>query len=532
MLMALLYFVTGELNFELLSGNKIVNIGVFLPEGIALAFALYYGRFILAGIFFGQLLLAYTNSITFEASLGVAMINTLEAYLAIRLAAIFGLDIRLLRLRDIMILMGMILFILQPLSAIGSNFILLFYHQLESETIVSTIFSWWFGNVMGQMLITPFVLLLLQKYNEFDLQEFLLYGFAFFLFDYFLELIVVITNPFLLLSFTLPIVVYIIFKKDLIYGLFFNVIAALVSSYAVYKGIGAFQASTTVDNIINYNLFILAHVTISLTAGILLAEKRDYEKHLEDTVTKELKKNRQQQLFMLQQSRLAQMGEMISMIAHQWRQPLNNLSMINQTLLKQYDTNRLDDKAIEYFRVNSHKQIILMSQTVDDFRNFFRSDKSKENFSVHTVIENILEITKAIFQSYEIKIVYEKPKNELEVYGHANEFSQVILNIINNAKDALLEKDIPYKEISLIVKRKDNMIVVIVEDNAGGIEESIQENIFDPYFSTKKAKNGTGLGLYMSKMIIEEQMGGRLEVHNTQKGACFVISLRVKEGFD
>jgi len=520
-IVAILYFTMGEISLHLLLGKNIINLGVFIPEGIALGFALYYGPKVLLGIFIGQLTLLLNNGLLLEASIYIALINSFEAYVAILLARFFHLNIRLTTVRDIIILTGMILIVLQVISAFAGNYVL-YYFGFTKEDFLSDVFTWWFGNVMGQLLVTPFVLLLLQEYKNINIKKFFLYGFAFFVFEYFLELVLLINNSFLLLSLTLPMLVYVIFKEGLVYGLFFNIITALISSYSVYLGVGAFQASEPVDNIINYNLFILAHITISLTAGILLEEKRHYAEHLEDRVAVEVEKNRQQQLFMLQQSRLAQMGEMISMIAHQWRQPLNNLSMINQSFLNKYDKNSLDEKSVEYFRKNSQQQIALMSQTVDDFRNFFRSDKEKEFFYIENVITNMIEMTGAIFDSYHIKIIYECRYNA-KVYGHANEFAQAILNIINNAKDVLLERDIEHKEITIIVTKETNHIVVLIEDNAGGIDEEIIDHIFDPYFSTKKAKNGTGLGLYMSKMIIEG-MGANLRVFNGKNGAQFVIT--------
>jgi len=525
LLLALLYYTTGELSFLLLTSDNIINLGVFIPEGIALAFALYYGFGILGGILIGQFFLALVNHISPEAAIAVALVNTLEAYSAILIARYFSLDIRLKEFRDIAVLMGMILFVLQPLSAFGGNMILLFFQE-SKEGFFWGFFSWWFGNIMGQMLFTPFVLLLLQEYKQLSLREFALYGLFFALAEYLLELVLVIENSFLLLSLTLPIVVFVTFKKGLLFGLYLNVVAAFISSYAVYKGIGAFQASSMVDNIINYNLYILAHITIVLTVGILVQEKRYYQKHLEDLVNSEVEKNRQQQLFMLQQSRLAQMGEMISMIAHQWRQPLNNLSLINQFLINRYKKGSLDDEALSYFKKRSHGQIALMSQTIDDFRNFFQSDKNREHFCVKSVVERLLDITDAVFRHYKIDIVC-SCRSKANLYGHSNEFSQALLNIINNAKDALIEREIHDKKIYINLFEKGNRLFLEIEDNAGGVDESLKEKIFDPYFSTKRARNGTGLGLYMSKMIIEEKMGASLDMYNSDKGACFVITIEL-----
>jgi signal transduction histidine kinase len=531
LLTALLYYVGGEISFALLLGHSIVNIGVFIPEGIALAFALYYGRVVLAGIFIGQFFLAYFKGVTLESALIIAFANMLEAYLAIYLKKYLRLDIGLNHFRDIFILMAMILFLLQPLSALMGNMALYIFDTSPKVQFLSNLFSWWFGNVMGQMLITPALLLFLQEFKKIDLKEFLLYGVLFFSITYFLELVLVITNPFLLLSLTLPWVIYAIFKKGLVYGLFFNVIIALVSSYTVYLGIGAFQAHTVINNVINYNLFVLVHITIALTVGILNKQKKAYEEHLEEMVAREVEKNRQQQLLMMHQSRLAQMGEMISMIAHQWRQPLNNLSMINQLLVNKYKNKRLDDAAVDYFYTHSKQQIEYMSATIDDFRNFFQKERPKENFFPTKTIEKLLELTAPEYNKEGIKVILDVRYNH-SVYGYENEFAQAFLNLLNNAKDALRERKVSPKTIWICFRITDEKkLEISVEDNAGGINAAILEKIFEPYFSTKKSKNGTGLGLYMSKMIFEEQMHASLEVSNTKKGARFRVLFDADEVF-
>ena len=259
-----------------------------------------------------------------------------------------------------------------------------------------------------------------------------------------------------------------------------------------------------------------------------LSEKKNkleyVNKNLEKLVYEEVEKNRQKDKVMFSQARQAQMGEMIAMIAHQWRQPLNNLSLINQLLVSKYKKNKLDDEVMEYFKLTSKKQITLMSNTINDFRNFFKSEKSKCNFCVNHSIRNILDITKAIYTNNEIKINFNSQK-DFKINGYSNAFAQAILNIINNAKDALVENKIKNKNITIDIQNDNENIIISIEDNAGGITQDIIENIFDPYFSTKEQKNGTGLGLYMSKMIIQEQMGGKLDVSNGVDGATFKITL-------
>jgi signal transduction histidine kinase len=246
---------------------------------------------------------------------------------------------------------------------------------------------------------------------------------------------------------------------------------------------------------------------------------------LEKSVKRELEKNRQQQILMFQQSRMAQMGEMINMVAHQWRQPLNNLSLVNQLLLRRYDSGIVDKKTLEYFKENSQKQIELMSTTIDDFRNFFKSEKEKKIFCINDIISKVLKLTKPIYSVSSISVCF-NAEEKYFVAGYPNELGQAVLNIINNAKDALMGKDIGDKRISIHIARKREDICIEISDNAGGVPENIMDRIFDPYFSTKEEKNGTGLGLYMTKMIIEDHMKAVLGVRNDSEGAVFKICVK------
>jgi len=244
---------------------------------------------------------------------------------------------------------------------------------------------------------------------------------------------------------------------------------------------------------------------------------------LEERVKSEVQKNKEQQLIMFQQSKLAMMGEMISMIAHQWRQPLNNLSLLNQIFARKCKMNRPDEEVIEEFVKNSKMHINNMSQVIDDFRNFFKPDKEQKEFLLNDVISNMLDMSKIAFTDYHISVVFDYDRNH-KLIGYPNELGQVILNIVNNAKDALVALDIDNKEIIIKTGRKNETIEIVISDNGGGIPKDIINDIFDPYFSTKD-KNGTGLGLYMGKMIIEDHCKGKLYVKNDGRGAVFTIEL-------
>lgn len=240
---------------------------------------------------------------------------------------------------------------------------------------------------------------------------------------------------------------------------------------------------------------------------------------LEKRIKNEVAKNREKDRMMFQQARLASLGEMLGNIAHQWRQPLMELSIL---LYKMKKLSYKKDLSELYERGNSILE--KMSQTISDFQNFFSPSKKKEHFNIVESIQNTYTIVEGTLKKNGItlKLCY---TTEPLVYGYKNEFSQVILNIVSNAKDVLIERNIEKKEIIVQIKECPDFVRVEIEDNAGGVDKSIVDKIFEPYFTTKSTKKGTGLGLYMSKMIIEQSMGGELKLKNTKRGAKFIITL-------
>ncbi len=523
-LLAFLYVTTGAIGFEILSGYKIVNLGLFVPEGIALAFALYFGKQVIPGIFFGQLILAYFfGDISFIPAVIIGIINSAEALLAIYFIARLRVDIGLKTFRDIISLLGLIVFVLQPFSAILSNIVLYMSGDLaEDGHFLYFILSWWFGNVMGQIVVAPFLLMLFVEYKQIDYKNLLIFGFLYGLYIYILEFVVLVDNAFILMSLSLAVLIFTVVNKNLLYGAFLSNISALMAGYSIYKGVGAFTYGSLATNTIEYNIYILSHIVIVWIIGILFEERKQYEASLKLKIEEEVERNKRQQLLMLQQNRLAQMGELLSMIAHQWRQPLNNLSLINQLVLMKYQKGQLDDKAMESFKENSKKQIDFMSNTINDFRNFFQNEEKECLFSYSAVINHVIDIIKPSLEKHNINVVINTIEED-EVYTCKNSLIQVLLSLFNNAKDILIERNIENKQITISLYKEGDAIVLDVQDNAGGIDETIIDHIFDPYFSTKKEKNGKGLGLYMSKMVIEEQIGGKLEVQNNDNGAVFKI---------
>lgn len=230
------------------------------------------------------------------------------------------------------------------------------------------------------------------------------------------------------------------------------------------------------------------------------------------------------QLLLIQQGRHASMGEMIGNIAHQWRQPLNALGLVIQKMGHMYSRGTLDEETINTNIDKGMKLINGMSKTIDDFREFFNPNKKKELFHIREAIESAHAIVESTFASHMIEYQLEMYE-DIEIEGYKNEFSQVLINLLNNAKDILVEKDVCPAYIRIFVIQGDDKLVLKVCDNGGGIPEAALSKIFDPYFSTKEEGKGTGIGLYMSKMIIEDHMHGKLTASNTAEGACLTIEI-------
>lgn len=280
------------------------------------------------------------------------------------------------------------------------------------------------------------------------------------------------------------------------------------------------------------NYFVLQASNILFLFGSLfflyyiMVQKKHLQKSLEKVHKKELQ--------VLQQARLDQMGEVISMIAHQWRQPLGAISATNidlkmKLLLDTYDLEKKDgrQKCTEYFSQSLDQVEILvksLTATIDDFKDFYKPNKLRNEVCINDVIEKALSIINASLK--EENIIVQKEflcEKKLEILD--GEVMQVILNILKNAQDNFKSQSIKNRHISIATKDRENSVTIQIKDNGGGIANDVIHSIFDPYFSTKNEKNGTGLGLYMSKTIIEEHHEGLLSVANINDGVCFTIEI-------
>ena len=285
---------------------------------------------------------------------------------------------------------------------------------------------------------------------------------------------------------------------------------------------------------------------------------QESNKNLQRTIDKEIEQSRKKDRIMYQQARLASIGEMIQNIAHQWRQPLNSLIILIQSFKIKYDNNKLDKEFIDVQTSDALRIAKNMSDTIESFRNFFCPNIRKTKFSIAKSIQDSIALVYPTLQQNNIQIFFHK-SDDSKILGYENAFSQVMLNLIKNAKDALIESKIPesvesktnpeskkdFAEskvesseaiIEIWLERCESEISLKVMDNAGGIKLKDLSKIFEPYFTTKHKSDGTGIGLYMAKQIVEKQMNGKIKAKNKQwesltlykafYGAVFVIKFK------
>jgi signal transduction histidine kinase len=250
-----------------------------------------------------------------------------------------------------------------------------------------------------------------------------------------------------------------------------------------------------------------------------------------------LRLERQNRELLIQQSKMAAMGEMIGFITHQWKQPINSIGLIAQDLEDAHEHGQMDSAYMKTAVGDIMGQITFMSNTMDDFRDFFRPSKENVVFDTAVAVKDTLSLlSEHILKSgieIDLNVGGADAGTELfQLRGHPNEFKQVLLNILNNARDAIISareagkisRGAPGK-ISIEISRLAGRVIVSIADNGGGIAEDAAQKIFEPYFTTKGFQKGTGIGLHISKVIIENRMGGRIEVLNSGGGAVFTINL-------
>lgn len=250
----------------------------------------------------------------------------------------------------------------------------------------------------------------------------------------------------------------------------------------------------------------------------------EHSRELQKQIDQEVEKNREKDRLMFQQAKMASLGEMLGNISHQWRQPLMEINSLFLPLEAKISLD-MDIEKNEILEIISKVNDITkyMSNTIDDFRNFFATDKEKIRFKLLDQVNSTLNIISVGLKQHNIKLDVIIQKNP-EVLGYKNEFSQVLINILNNAKDVLIQRDIENPYIKITIKEEEKNIITTIEDNGKGISIEPIDKIFDPFFTYQKV-DGSGVGLFMSKLIVENNMHGRLDVKNSEQGAMFIISI-------
>ena len=290
------------------------------------------------------------------------------------------------------------------------------------------------------------------------------------------------------------------------------------------------------------SLFIIGnfrklHNSLAQKVNEKTKELQNLNNSLEKKISKEVLQNRKKDIIMFQQARFASLGEMLNNIAHQWRQPLGSISMIIQSFQTKMRLNKLSLDFVEQKVADALLLAQNMSNTLDDFKNFFSPNKSKNSFFIKDCVENSIELSKYFLNKENIKVDLIVKKN-VKIYSFENELSHVFLNIISNSKDALINnisKD--NRVIRVIVNSKKDFVFVNISDNGGGIPPLIMPKIFEPYYTTKYKSAGTGIGLYMSKQIIEKHIKGQIScknieiIINNQKydGTSFLIKIPINK---
>jgi signal transduction histidine kinase len=282
------------------------------------------------------------------------------------------------------------------------------------------------------------------------------------------------------------------------------------------------RAKSSSEDEINELALSFNHMADQLT--VQQEELAELNRSLEERIAAALKEIRERDQLLIFQSRFAAMGEMINNIAHQWRQPLNNVGMLVQKIRQMGINGELTQEALEQEVAGAMKTIRFMSNTIDDFSNFFHKDKKRVRFRLNDVVDSTVAFIAPSLRDSKIRLEVDGDQ-DLEAEGFPNEYAQALLNIVCNAKDVLLQKQPDNPLIGIRIFSSHGHPVVTVRDNGGGIAEEVLPRIFDPYFSTKEQKQGAGIGLYMSKVIIEKNMNGHLTACNVGNGAEFRIEV-------
>ena len=549
----IIYFLLGVVG-HVMAIPPGVATPVWPASGFALAIVLMFGRKAWLGIVIGAFLTT-VEPLLFNADFTSLTFSLFFVGFAIGvgilLQAIFGawiinrfLDNNIFKSPSIFLQFSVsILLMCVVSSSIGTSTLYL-NESITAKAFIETWITWWLGDSVGVLLLTPLILLFFTKEIDFKMTFALVTLYLILIFSTLFSFGIFssdghATHALIFLSW--PILLIFALKYKIIHSSLATLIVSAIAITFTYNRIGAFYVEDVNSSLLLLQIYIIATAVTTMTVVILSTQQRytkaklisenkerlesewallKLKKNLEVQVKEEVEKNRRKDQQLFQQSRLAQMGEMISMIAHQWRQPISTISMSANNILLDIELDNLDKNILRTGANNILAKTAELSQTIDDFRNFHKPNKESVLIKLEDLAEKSLNLIKPSLVNHNINIIKEyNSDEEIEIYD--NEMIHVILNVLRNALDNFKEKEKKDAYIKIGIENK----IISICDNGGGIPENIMEKIFDPYFSTKDEKNGTGLGLYMSKTIVEKHHHGKLTVNNTDNGVCFRIEL-------
>lgn len=378
------------------------------------------------------------------------------------------------------------------------------YKVLDTPIVICAISSVFFTFLFTKEFLN------LDKYYKNVTKKFLYFGFAFTA----ILIILFITGnqtiikniPFSFLIFAIVLLAFSVYKKG------FDLAKYFVIAWGLNYIIVLF---TDLNRI--FSIEIIHFENLSQVGNILEATILSFALFAKTKTLQEEKNEKEKML--IHQSRLASMGEMLANISHQWRQPLNRIASFIMNMQMHIMDNYEKEKYLLEKLEESQAQLEYMSQTIDDFTNFYKKDKQKEKFLVSSCIENVSSIILPTLNSLKIDLQI-NIKDDFELNSYPKELAQVILNLLQNSKDAIVLNSIKKPKIEIVVKER----ILTIRDNAKGIDKDILNKIFEPYFTTKEKHKGTGLGLYMSKMILEKNINAQIKAINREEGVEFKIT--------
>lgn len=312
-------------------------------------------------------------------------------------------------------------------------------------------------------------------------------------------------------------------RVDAVLGIDFDPMQLLKNIQPIQYATLAFGGFAVLLILGGYYLMTMREIA-KMQTGYFVEKLNHHQHMLEEQVEEEVHKRQEKERILAHQARLAAMGEMISNITHQWRQPLTAISNIVQEMQDAFKYNELDAQSMAENTKSIKTQISLMSNTIDDFRNFFSPSKIVSSFYAKDQIKTTLMLLQGMLQKNNI-IVDLYIDGDVEIKGYANEYNHVLINLFNNARDIFNERAVESPRITIRIDEAEGHSIVTFSDNGGGVPEKYLDTIFEPYFTTKDEKHGTGIGLYMCKQIIESNMNGHLSVTNDEDGAVFTITI-------